>query len=106
MAALAGELEDALAAYDAAGRLVPERALPLASRGTVLHRLGRWAEAAEAFDEALQLAPDDEATLRARATAQAERGLRAAAAADFERLAFVLDVGGRAAVAADAARRA
>ena len=106
MAALAGELDDALAAYDHAANLVPERALPLASRGTVLHRLDRWAEAAEAFDAALRIAPDDEAALRARATARADRGLRSGAAADFERLAFVLDVAGRAAPAADAARRA
>ena len=106
MAALAGELDDALSAYDLAARLVPERALPLASRGTVLHRLDRWPEAAEAFAAALQIAPDDEATLRARATARSERGMRSGAAADFERLAFVLDVAGRAAPAADAARRA
>ena len=106
MAALAGELEDALAAYDSAAGLVPERALPLASRGTVLHRLDRWPEAAEAFDRALQLAPDDEAALRARASAREDRGLRSGAAADYERLAFVLDVAGRASPAADAARRA
>jgi tetratricopeptide (TPR) repeat protein len=106
MAALAGELDDALAAYDLAGRLVPERALPLASRGTVLHRLDRWPEAAEAFNAALQIAPDDEAALRARASARADRGMRSGAAADFERLAFVLDVAGRAGAAADAARRA
>ena len=106
VAALAGELEDALAAYDEAARLVPDRALPLASRGTVLHRLDRWPEAAEAFDRALQLSPDDEAGLRARATARADRGLRSGAAADFERLAFVLDVAGRAGPAAEAARRA
>jgi tetratricopeptide (TPR) repeat protein len=106
VAALAGELDDALAAYDLAGRLVPERALPLASRGTVLHRLERWPEAAAAFDAAIQIAPDDEAALRARASARADRGLRTGAAADYERLAFVLDVAGRAAPAADAARRA
>ena len=106
LAALAGELDDALAAYDAAARLVPERALPLTSRGTVLHRLDRWPEAAEAFDRALQLSADDEAALRARAGARAERGLRSGAASDYERLAFVLDVAGRAAPAADAARRA
>jgi tetratricopeptide (TPR) repeat protein len=105
VASLAGELDAALAAYDEAARLVPERPLPLASRGTVLHRLDRWPEAVAAFDQALQLAPDDEAALRARATARAERGLRTGAAADFERLAFVLDVAGRAREAADAARQ-
>jgi tetratricopeptide (TPR) repeat protein len=106
LAALAGDLEGALQAYGEAARLVPERALPIASQGTVLHRLDRWPEAAEAFDLALQIAPDDEAALRARAVARAERGLRSGAAADFERLAFVLDVGSRSGEAAEAARRA
>lgn len=106
LAALAGELEDALEAYRTASRLVPERVLPLSSQGTVLHQLDRWPEAAEAFDRALRLAPDDEATLRARGSAREQRGMRSGAAADFERLAFVLDVAGRAAEAAEVARQA
>lgn len=106
LAALAGQLDEALEAYRTASRLVPERALPIASEGTVLHRLDRWPEAAEAFDRALRLAPDDEATLRARGTAREQRGMQSGAAADFERLAFVLDVAGRAAEAAEVARRA
>lgn len=106
VAALAGELEAALEAYREAARLVPERSLPVASQATVLHRLDRWPEATEAFDRALELSPDDEAALRARARAREERGLRSGAAADYERLAFVLDVAGRAAAAAEAARRA
>jgi tetratricopeptide (TPR) repeat protein len=106
LAALAGNLDEALDAYAAAARLVPDRALPVASQGTVLHRLDRWPEAAEAFERALQLAPDDEAALRARAVAREQRGLRSGAASDFERLAFVLDVAGRSIDAADAARRA
>jgi tetratricopeptide (TPR) repeat protein len=106
VAALAGELEGALDAYREAARLVPERSLPIASQATVLHRLDRWPEAAEAFDRALEMAPDDEAALRARARAREERGLRSGAAADYERLAFVLDVAGRAPAAAEAARRA
>jgi tetratricopeptide (TPR) repeat protein len=72
----------------------------------VLHRLDRWPEAAEAFDMALRISPDDEPTLRARATARRERAMLSGAAADFERLAFVLDVAGRAAEAAEAAQRA
>jgi tetratricopeptide (TPR) repeat protein len=68
--------------------------------------MNRWAEAADAFDRALQMAPDDEAALRARARARDERGLRSGAAADYERLAFVLDIAGRAPDAAEAARRA
>jgi tetratricopeptide (TPR) repeat protein len=106
VAALAGELEDALEAYREAARLVPERTLPIASQGTVLHRLDRWSEASDAFDRALHMAPDDETALRARARARDERGHRSGAAADYERLAFVLDVAGRQAEAAEAARRA
>jgi tetratricopeptide (TPR) repeat protein len=106
MSALAGRLEDALDAYREAARLVPERTLAFASQGTLLHKLDRWPEAAEAFDIALRLAPDDEASLRARATARAERGMHSGAAADYERLAFVLDVAGRPGEAAEAAARA
>jgi tetratricopeptide (TPR) repeat protein len=106
MAALAGEFDQALEAYREAARVAPERTLPLASQGTVLHRLDRWPEAAEVFDAALRIIPDDEATLRARANAREERGMRSGAAADLERLAFVLDVAGRAREAAEAARRA
>ncbi len=106
MSSLAGRLDDALEAYQEAARLVPERALPLASQGTVLHRLDRWPQAAEAFDAALQIVPDDETTLRARATAREDRGMTAGAAQDFERLAFVLDVAGRPSEAIDAAQHA
>ncbi|HYK96529.1 MAG TPA: tetratricopeptide repeat protein [Candidatus Dormibacteraeota bacterium] len=106
LAALAGNLDEALESYAAAERLVPDRALPVASQGTVLHRLDRWPEAAAAFERALHLAPDDEATLRARAVAREARGLRSGAASDFERLAFVLDVAGRSTDAAEAARHA
>ena len=60
VAALAGELDAALEAYREAARLVPERTLPIASQGTVLHRMDRWSEAADAFDRALNMAPDDE----------------------------------------------
>jgi len=106
VAALAGDFEQALDAYREAARLVPERSMPMAGQGTVLHRLDRWPEAAAAFDQALAMSPDDETALRARARAREERGLRSGAAADYERLAFVLDVAGRAADAADSARRA
>ena len=106
MAVLGSHFDEALDAYDEAARLVPERPLPFASRGTVLHRLDRWPEAAEAFDQALRVAPDDEATLRARAGAREERGMLSGAADDFERLAFVLDVAGRAPAAIEAARKA
>jgi tetratricopeptide (TPR) repeat protein len=106
MAALGSRFDEALEAYGEAARLVPERPLPFASRGTVLHRLDRWPEAAEAFDQALRIAPDDEATLRARAVAREERGMLSGAADDFERLAFVLDVAGRGPAAVEAAQKA
>ena len=106
LAALAGMLDDALEAYAEAARLAPERPLPFANRATILHRLDRWPEAAEAFDHALGLAPDDGPTLRARGTAREARGMQSGAAADFERLALVLDVAGQGAEALVAARRA
>jgi tetratricopeptide (TPR) repeat protein len=106
LAAIAGRLDEALDAYGEAARLVPDRALPFASRGTVLHRLDRWPEAAEAFDLALRTSPDDEATLRARAAAREERGMLSGAAEDFERLAFVLDVASRGPDAIAAAQKA
>ncbi len=106
LAALAGTLEDALEAYRDASRLAPERALPFANQGTILHRLDRWPLAAEAFDRALLLAPDDDATLRARGSAREARGMASGAAADFEHLALVLDAAGQVGTALDAARRA
>jgi hypothetical protein len=106
LALIAGQLDEALDAYGEAGRLVPDRALPFASRGTVLHRLDRWPEAAEAFDQALRVAPDDDATLHARAVAREERGMLSGAAEDFERLAVVLDAANRGQDAIEAAHKA
>jgi tetratricopeptide (TPR) repeat protein len=106
MAALGNRFDEALEAYGEAARLVPDRPLPFASRGTVLHRLDRWPEAAEAFELALKIAPDDEATLRSRAVAREERGMSSGAADDYERLAFVLDVAGRGPTAIEAAQKA
>src|SRR3954453_3065903 len=65
--ALAGdELELALSAYREAAALVTDRALPHASMGAVLRRLGRAEEALEAYDRAVSLNPDDEALAAAR----------------------------------------
>src|SRR5204862_5670741 len=65
--ALAGdELEVALSAYREAAALVTDRALPHASMGAVLRRLGRAEEALEAYDRAVSLNPDDEALAAAR----------------------------------------
>lgn len=67
LAILGDELEAALAAYRDAASLVPDRALPHASIGAVLERLGRREEALAAYDRALAIAPDDAAVASARA---------------------------------------
>ena len=53
VAALRGRLDEALAAYDEAGTLAPDRTLPLTSRASVLARLSRHHDALAAFDQAL-----------------------------------------------------
>jgi tetratricopeptide (TPR) repeat protein len=106
LAARAGRIDEALAAYVEAGRLAPDRAAPHTSRATVLHRAGRDPEAFAAFDKALEISPDDDATLRARAVTFREMGRLASAAADLERLAEAFDADGRRADALTTAREA
>lgn len=106
LAARAGKIDAALAAYGEAARLAPDRAAPHTSRATALHRAGRSAEAQAWFERALAIAPDDEATLRARAVVFEEIGRSASAAADLERLAEALERAGRRADALALARRA
>lgn len=106
VAALRGRLHVAVAAYEAAAAIAPDRALPHASLGTVLLRLGRVDAAEAAFAEALLRAPDDETALRRRAEMRAEQGSRLDAARDYEALADSLDRAGRLVDACDAARRA
>ena len=106
LAARAGTIDAALAAYGEAARLAPDRAAPYTSSATALHRAGRSAEAQAAFERALAIAPDDEATLRARAVVFEEIGRSASAAADLERLAEALEAAGRRADGLAAARHA
>ncbi|MFL5757772.1 MAG: hypothetical protein ACJ77N_15955, partial [Chloroflexota bacterium] len=106
VAALRGRNEAALAAYDEAATIAPDRPLPLTSRGNVLARIGRPAEALVEFDRALANAPQDEAALVGRAEALAALGRRTQAAVAFERLADAHDAAGRIASACDATRRA
>jgi len=94
-ALLEGRLDEAIAAYSAAARLVPDRALPHTSAATALLQLGRGDDALAALDRAVELAPGDEATLRARAAALHDLGRDADAAADLDRLAGLLTVGRR-----------
>lgn len=106
VAALRGRLDAALIAYGEAADIAPERALPHASLGTILHRLGRDDDALTAFGHALDRAPRDEAALAGRAEILAGRGDRVRAAESFDQLAEALVAAGRVADACDAARRA
>ena len=106
VAALHGQLDEALAAYAQAAQVAPDRALPLTSRATVLVRLNRLDEALEAYGAALSLAPRDEAALGGRADAlvRADRWAEAAGALDL--LAEIQVVSGHLPEACDTARRA
>ena len=106
VAALRGRLDEALAAYDEAGTLAPDRTLPLTSRASVLARLGRHHEALAAFDQALARTPGEETASNGRAEALAAIGRRNEAAVAFDALADGYDRAGRLPEATDAARRA
>jgi tetratricopeptide (TPR) repeat protein len=106
VAALRGRLDAALVAYGEASELAPDRALPHASLGSVLHRLGRDDDALAAYGVALERAPRDEAALTGRADILAARGRRVEAAETLDRLAEALEAAGRLSDACDAARRA
>ncbi len=106
LAVLRGELEAALEAYREAAGIVPERALPHTSIGTVELRRGRPGDALAAFEAALQRSPDDEGALAGLADALAALGRRAAAAEALDRLAGLLEANGRIAEACEAVSRA
>ena len=91
VAAVQGNLDAALTAYEAAATIAPDRALPHASVGDVLKRLGRFDEAEHAYDAALQRAPADEGALRGRAATRLELRRAVDAARDLEALADVLE---------------
>ncbi len=104
-ALLEGRTADAVAAYETASRIVPDRALPHTSMATALLQLGRRDDALRALDQAAAVAPDDEAALRARAGLLRDLGRDADAAADLEQLAGVLQRAGRRDDALRVARR-
>jgi tetratricopeptide (TPR) repeat protein len=106
VAALRGKLDVAMAAYAEAAEIAPDRALPHVSIGGILLRTGRATEAADAYERALALAPRDEASLRGKADALVGLGRPFEAADALDRLANVLDAGGRLPDALDSARRA
>ncbi len=106
VAALRSRNEAAVDAYGEAALIAPDRALPHASIGGILVKMGRLDEAVAAYDRALALAPRDEVALRGLADVHVRAGQRTAAAAILDRLADSLDGAGRLADATDAARRA
>jgi tetratricopeptide (TPR) repeat protein len=106
VAALRSRNEAAVDAYGEAALIAPDRALPHASIGGILVKMGRLDEAVAAYDRALALAPRDEVALRGLADVHVRAGHRTAAAAILDRLADSLDGAGRLADATDAARRA
>lgn len=106
VAALRDRNEAAIDAYGEAAMIAPDRALPHASIGGILLKMGRIGDAITAYQRALQLAPRDEAALRGIAEALTRTGRRTEAAASLDRLAEILDGAGRLADACDASRRA
>ena len=106
VAALRSRNEAAVDAYGEAALIAPDRALPHASIGGILVKMGRLDEAAAAYERALALAPRDESALRGLADLHVRAGHRTAAAAILDRLADSLEGAGRLADATDAARRA
>jgi tetratricopeptide (TPR) repeat protein len=89
VALLRGQLPEALAMYERAATIAPERPLPYASQGRVLLRMGRTDDALAAYARALGRASRDEAALTGRAEAllAADRGREAGEM--LERLAEV-----------------
>ncbi len=105
VAALRGRLDAAVAAYQEAARIAPDRALPYVGLGGVLTRLGKLDQALIAYGAALERAPADEGAMRGRADVLAAMGRRAEAADMLDRLAALLERDGRLADACDVARR-
>ena len=106
VAALRGRNEAAVDAYGEAADIAPDRALPHASIGGILVKMGRIDEASVAYERALALAPRDETALRGLAEIHLRAGRRSDAASALDRLADTLHAAGRLADATDAARRA
>lgn len=95
LALIKERLPEALAHYEEAAQVAPDRPLPHASQGQVLLRLGRTDEALSAFARALGRAPRDEAALAGRAEALLSADRRAEAGEILERLAEVEVASGR-----------
>jgi tetratricopeptide (TPR) repeat protein len=105
-ASLRGEFDTAMAAYQEAAAIAPDRAMPQASLAGILARTGRISESLAAYELALARQPEDEASLRGRAEMLAISGRPAEAAETLDRLSDVMDREGRLKEATEVARRA
>jgi tetratricopeptide (TPR) repeat protein len=106
VAALRGRLDDALVQYRRAASIADERALPHASMGGVLLRMGRSEESFAAYTRALARSPRDEQSLAGLAEVLVSAGRSADAAEALERLAETVQAAGRAEEALATLRRA
>jgi tetratricopeptide (TPR) repeat protein len=106
VAALRGRLDDALVHYRQAAAIADERALPHASMGGVLLRMGRIDESIAAFHRALGRSPRDEQSLGGLADSLVAAGRSGEAADALERLAEATQHAGRGAEALVLLRRA
>lgn len=91
VAAVRGQLDVAVSAFEAAAALAPDRALPCVGLGDVLRRLGRLDKALDAYGEALRRAPGEEGALRGRAAVRVLQRRPIDAARDLEHLAELLE---------------
>jgi tetratricopeptide (TPR) repeat protein len=106
VAAAGGDLPAAVAAYEEAAGLAPDRAVAAASMGLVQLKLGSPADALAAFDAALARAARDEVALRGRADALARLGRRTDAAETLDVLSEGQERAGRLADATETAELA
>jgi tetratricopeptide (TPR) repeat protein len=106
IAAVRGRLDAALACYEEAASIAPDRSLPRTSAGLALARAGRHDEALAQFEAALRLVPHDEASRLGRAESLAALERWGDAASDFDSVADLREADGRLADALEVACRA
>jgi tetratricopeptide (TPR) repeat protein len=101
-----GDHAAAVAAFQEAATLAPDRTLPHVGLGNGLRALGQLAEAMASFDRALLIAPLDDGALRGRAATLVALGRPGEAAAALTGLAESIEADGRPVEALEMAREA
>jgi tetratricopeptide (TPR) repeat protein len=107
VAVVKGRPREAIAHYEEAGRLAPQRPLPYVSIGSIYLQLRHPREAIAAFDEALRRAPGDVDAMRGKIAALEAAGQSEAATTLARRSAELdaMDRAGRGAATSDEERR-